>query len=50
MSASGSEAAAGREPAPSFTDALRVQLVLDAVERSASTGSWTDVETVLEPA
>ncbi|BBH66639.1 oxidoreductase [Actinoplanes sp. OR16] len=42
--------AAGREPAPSFTDALRVQLVLDAVERSASTGSWTDVETVLEPA
>ncbi|MEU4694926.1 Gfo/Idh/MocA family oxidoreductase [Actinoplanes sp. NPDC023714] len=42
--------AAGREPAPSFTDALQVQLVLDAVERSASTGSWTGVETVLEPA
>ncbi|MEU4564743.1 Gfo/Idh/MocA family oxidoreductase [Actinoplanes sp. NPDC023936] len=42
--------AAGRDPAPSFADALRVQLVLDAVEQSAASGAWTDVETVLEPA
>jgi predicted dehydrogenase len=42
--------AAGRDPEPSFTDALRVQLVLDAVERSAAAGAWTDVESVLEPA
>lgn len=42
--------ATGREPSPSFTDALRVQLVLDAVERSTASGSWTDVASVLEPA
>ena len=39
--------ATGQNPAPSFTDALRVQLVLDAVERSAASGSWTEVETAL---
>ncbi|HEX8632488.1 MAG TPA: Gfo/Idh/MocA family oxidoreductase [Catenuloplanes sp.] len=36
---------AGRDPQPSFEDALRVQLVLDAVERSAAReSSWTRVE------
>jgi predicted dehydrogenase len=40
--------AAGVDPTPSFADALRVQLVLDAVERSARLGSsWTEVEPVL---
>ena len=39
--------ATGADPAPSFADALQVQLVLDAVERSAASGSWTDVETAL---
>ncbi|GIE90004.1 Gfo/Idh/MocA family protein [Actinoplanes regularis] len=34
----------GQHPAPSFTDALQVQLVLDAVSRSAETCSWTTVE------
>jgi predicted dehydrogenase len=39
--------AGGADPAPSFADALRVQLVLDAVARSAEQGStWTDVEPV----
>jgi predicted dehydrogenase len=33
----------GRDPAPSFADGLRVQLVLDAVEKSASSGSWQKV-------
>jgi predicted dehydrogenase len=33
----------GRDPVPSFADGLRVQLVLDAVERSASSGSWLKV-------
>ena len=34
----------GTDPSPSFADALQVQLVLDAVERSADGGSdWTDV-------
>jgi predicted dehydrogenase len=33
----------GRDPVPSFADGLRVQLVLDAVERSASSGSWQEV-------
>jgi predicted dehydrogenase len=37
-----------QDPTPSFADALQVQLVLDAVERSAAGGSWTDVEAVLE--
>lgn len=33
---------AGQDPRPSFDDALQVQLVLDAVERSAAAGSgWT---------
>jgi predicted dehydrogenase len=39
--------ATGTDPAPSFTDALQVQLVLDAVERSAASGAWTDVEAAL---
>ncbi|MGC4855848.1 Gfo/Idh/MocA family protein [Micromonospora sp. DT4] len=40
--------ATGTDPAPSFADALQVQLVLDAVTRSAETGSsWTDVEPAL---
>ncbi|MFD7660232.1 Gfo/Idh/MocA family protein [Actinosynnema sp. NPDC059797] len=37
--------AAGEDPTPSFADALQVQLVLDAVERSAAHDStWTKVE------
>ena len=37
--------ATGVDPRPSFADALRVQLVLDAVSRSADNGSgWTDVD------
>ncbi|WP_089293727.1 Gfo/Idh/MocA family protein [Actinoplanes regularis] len=36
--------AAGSDPAPSFADALQVQLVLDAVSRSAETSSWITVE------
>jgi predicted dehydrogenase len=39
--------ATDQDPAPSFADALQVQLVLDAVERSAASGAWTDVETAL---
>jgi predicted dehydrogenase len=36
--------AAGRDPEPNFTDGLRVQLVLDAVERSATANAaWTEV-------
>ena len=38
-----------QNPTPSFVDALQVQLVLDAVERSAASGTWTDVEPVLVP-
>lgn len=35
----------GTDPAPSFADGLQVQLVLDAVERSAAAGSgWVAVE------
>jgi predicted dehydrogenase len=34
----------GRDPVPSFADGLRVQLALDAVERSADTGRWTSIE------
>ena len=37
------DVAAGRDPAPSFADGLRVQLVLDAVERSAADGGWRHV-------
>jgi predicted dehydrogenase len=37
--------ATGTDPAPSFADGLGVQLVLDAVERSAAAGgAWTHVE------
>ncbi|MFF0175858.1 Gfo/Idh/MocA family protein [Micromonospora profundi] len=40
--------AMGTDPAPSFADALQVQLVLDAVTRSAEVGStWTEVEPAL---
>jgi len=36
--------AAGRQPTPSFADGLQVQRVLDAVERSAASGSgWVDL-------
>ncbi|MBO4207863.1 Gfo/Idh/MocA family protein [Micromonospora echinofusca] len=42
--------ATGADPTPSFADALQVQLVLDAVERSAEHGSsWTGVEPALAP-
>jgi predicted dehydrogenase len=39
--------AAGIDPVPSFADALQVQRVLDAVERSAADNVWTTVETAL---
>ncbi|XXG07548.1 Gfo/Idh/MocA family oxidoreductase [Micromonospora sp. SH-82] len=40
--------ALGVDPAPSFADALQVQLVLEAVERSARLGSsWAEVEPAL---
>ncbi|MEU4569994.1 Gfo/Idh/MocA family oxidoreductase [Micromonospora sp. NPDC023956] len=40
--------ATGTDPLPSFADALQVQLVLDAVTRSADLGSsWTEVEPAL---
>ncbi|MET8912082.1 Gfo/Idh/MocA family oxidoreductase [Micromonospora sp. NPDC004551] len=39
--------ATGVDPAPSFADALQVQLVLDAVTRSAERAAWTEVEPVL---
>ncbi|WP_374558677.1 Gfo/Idh/MocA family protein [Micromonospora sp. RHAY321] len=40
--------ATGVDPAPSFADALQVQLVLDAVTRSAEVGSsWTEVAPAL---
>jgi predicted dehydrogenase len=36
--------AAGRDPVPSFADGLRVQLALDAVQRSAAAGSgWQPI-------
>src|SRR4029078_1088307 len=35
--------AAARDPHPNFQDPLRVQQVLDAVERSAKSGTWTAV-------
>jgi predicted dehydrogenase len=41
--------AAGQQPTPSFADALNVQLVLDAVSRSAESSRWTDVEPALQP-
>ncbi|WP_211275257.1 Gfo/Idh/MocA family protein [Actinoplanes rectilineatus] len=39
--------ATGGPITPSFADALQVQLVLDAVERSAALGSWSEVEPAL---
>jgi predicted dehydrogenase len=42
--------AADRDPTPSFADALQVQLVLDAVERSAGSAAWTEVEPLLTKA
>ena len=39
--------ALGQDPTPSFADALQVQMVLDAVERSAETRSWVDVEALV---
>jgi predicted dehydrogenase len=33
----------GKQPSPSFRDGLEAQKVLDAVEKSAQTGSWMDV-------
>ncbi|WP_434971431.1 Gfo/Idh/MocA family protein [Micromonospora peucetia] len=40
--------ATGVDPTPSFADGLQVQLVLDAVTRSAELGSsWTEVEPAL---
>lgn len=39
--------ATGQNPTPSFADALQVQLVLDAVERSAEARSWVDVEALV---
>jgi predicted dehydrogenase len=35
--------ATGTDPHPSFDDALGVQRVLDAVERSAKSGAWTSI-------
>jgi predicted dehydrogenase len=41
--------AAGRTPSPSFADGLQVQLVLDAVARSAAAGGcWQPIEPVQE--
>ncbi|WP_436971336.1 Gfo/Idh/MocA family protein [Micromonospora vinacea] len=43
--------ATGVDPTPSFADALQVQLVLDAVARSAELGSsWAEVEPTLAAA
>ncbi|WP_412100352.1 Gfo/Idh/MocA family protein [Micromonospora ureilytica] len=43
--------ATGVDPTPSFADALQVQLVLDAVARSAELGSsWAEVEPTLTAA
>ncbi|GAB3343815.1 Gfo/Idh/MocA family oxidoreductase [Micromonospora halotolerans] len=39
--------ATGVDPTPSFADALQVQLVLDAVARSAERAAWTEVEPAL---
>ena len=40
------DVANGADPRPSFLDGLQVQLVLDAVARSAAAGSsWTEIET-----
>ncbi|MBA3947127.1 MAG: Gfo/Idh/MocA family oxidoreductase [Herpetosiphonaceae bacterium] len=34
--------AAGQAPAPTFEDGMRCQAILDAVERSAQSGSWVE--------
>jgi len=34
--------AAGHSPAPTFEDGMRCQAILDAVERSAGSGSWVE--------
>ena len=34
----------GKPAQPTFKDALRTQLILDAVLKSAKTGSWANVE------
>ncbi|PGH42220.1 dehydrogenase [Micromonospora sp. WMMA1996] len=39
--------ATGADPAPSFADALQVQLVLGAVTRSAERAAWTEVTPAL---
>lgn len=39
--------ATGVDPSPSFDEALQVQLVLEAVERSAELASWTAVDSAL---
>ncbi|MET8150229.1 Gfo/Idh/MocA family protein [Actinoplanes sp. NPDC049668] len=39
--------AAGEDPTPSFADALQVQLVLGAVERSAAASAWVPVQDAL---
>jgi predicted dehydrogenase len=36
---------AGKSPAPTFADGYRCQAVLDAVERSATSGEWRRPET-----
>jgi predicted dehydrogenase len=36
------------DPRPSFEDALQVQRVLDAVERSAKSGAWTEIASSTE--
>ena len=41
--------ATGCDPEPSFADALEVQDVLDAVERSARSGTWTPVLSTAMP-
>ncbi|WP_460460498.1 Gfo/Idh/MocA family protein [Angustibacter peucedani] len=38
------DVAAGRDPAPSFADGLQVQKVLAAVETSAASGAWQQVQ------
>jgi predicted dehydrogenase len=40
---------AGESPAPTFEDGYRCQAVLDAVERSAQSGTWTEPTGVPRP-